>query len=257
MECVQRLCEIEKRKKKRINRKMGEIYMAVNTTNSKKYVGQAVCWFSNGRKWGSIKRWRNHVERSLRGICECRALENAIRKYGDESFTLLILEECPVEELNYWEDYYIREYDTIAPNGYNLMSGGGNGRIHHQETRAKMSETRTGKKHSETTKQRMSLAQMGKVVSVQTRQSIGQTSKYRNMSVQNKEKIQKALDELGIERLPMYIGYTLDRRYGRNVDVITVRVTPPKKFADKKRSLVEKIQLAIEYLQFHTQRSSV
>jgi group I intron endonuclease len=249
--------KLKKEKRKRINRKMGEIYMAVNTSNSKKYIGQAVCRFSNGRKWGATKRWKQHVARSLRGICECRALENAIRKYGDETFTLIILEECPVEELNYWEDYYIREYDTIAPNGYNLMGGGGNGRIHHQETRAKMSETRTGKKHSEVTKQRMRVAQLGKVVSAQTRQSIGQTSKYRNMSAQNKEKIQKALDELGIEQLPMYVGYTLDRRSGRNVDVITARVTPHKKFADKERSLAQKIQLAIEYLQFHTQRSSV
>jgi len=37
----------------------GEIYMITNTHTNKKYIGQAVCYLSNGRRWGTDKRWKN------------------------------------------------------------------------------------------------------------------------------------------------------------------------------------------------------
>lgn len=230
---------------------MGEIYMAVNIINSKKYIGQTVCKLSNGKKWGASKRWSRHLQCATKNTPECRALENAIRKYGDDNFVLIILEECTIDKLNYWEDYYIKEYNTISPKGYNLMTGGGNGRLHHIETKHKMSITRTGKKHSDVTKEKMKNSRLGTTLSLDTRIKIGKSSKYRNMSDKNRKKITEALITLNLEELPMYIGYTLDRRYNRNIDVITVRCKQPKKFADKNTTLVEKIQLAIEYLQFH------
>jgi hypothetical protein len=45
------LCEIDFYKILLYNRKkMGEIYMAINIINSKKYIGQAVSNLSNGKK---------------------------------------------------------------------------------------------------------------------------------------------------------------------------------------------------------------
>ena len=143
---------------------MGEIYIAINEKNNKKYIGQAVCQLSNGRKWGSIKRWENHVKKAQKNICECRLLENAIQKYNSHNFTIIIIKECPIHELNYWEDYYIKKFDTIAPNGYNLMTGGGNGRIHSQETKNRMSLSRIGKKHSDIVKKKIGLSQKNKKI---------------------------------------------------------------------------------------------
>lgn len=51
-------------------------------------------------------------------------MSRAIRKYGKESFNRTILEECPIEQLNEREKYYIAKYNTISPNGYNLTAGG-------------------------------------------------------------------------------------------------------------------------------------
>ena len=228
---------------------MGEIYVLTNKETEKKYIGQAVCYLSNGKKWGAIKRWQSHINRAMNNICECRLLENAIRKYGFNSFDILIIHTCPIEELNYWENFYIQEFNTITPNGYNLMTGGGNGRTHTQETKELMSKTRTGKLHSEITKQKIGIAHKGKEVMNITREKIGKTSKWRNISPENKEKIMEALKELNLTELPMYIGYSLDKRYDRNIDVITVRHPNinQKKFASKYNTLAEKIKLAIEY----------
>ena len=43
-----------------------------------------------------------------------------MRKYGLEVFTLTILEECSLEELNEREAYYIQTYNSLTPNGYNV-----------------------------------------------------------------------------------------------------------------------------------------
>lgn len=37
------------------------------------------------------------------------------------------MEECKINELNDKEIYYIKKYNTLFPNGYNVSSGGSNG----------------------------------------------------------------------------------------------------------------------------------
>jgi hypothetical protein len=88
-----------------------------------------------------------------------------------------------------------------------------------------------------------------KKVTEETKTLIGNTSKYRNMSEENKIKIKYALDKLGLKDLPMYIVFSIDKRYNRNVEVINVRVpnTKIKKFSVKNMLLEDKIRLAINY----------
>ena len=38
---------------------------------------------------------------------------------GIENYTIEILKTVDKDELNYWEDYYIKMYDTMYSNGYN------------------------------------------------------------------------------------------------------------------------------------------
>lgn len=53
------------------------------------------------------------------------AIHRAIRKYGKNHFYVEKICDCSSqEELNEKEVYYIKEFNSIAPNGYNLTTGG-------------------------------------------------------------------------------------------------------------------------------------
>ena len=89
------------------------IYIIKNTVNSKVYVGQAI----------------NPHRRFIQHLCNGnRLLDNypihlAINKYGKDKFYYEILEE-EVENYNEREEYWIKHYNSISPNGYNVLSGG-------------------------------------------------------------------------------------------------------------------------------------
>jgi hypothetical protein len=109
----------------------GEIYVLTCTVNNKKYVGQALHTKLNKGKYithGMIGRWKDHVwEASSKKYGQCKLLNNAILKYGKDSFKIERLTECKNQlELNIEEQYWIRKLNTIAPNGYNLSFGGTN-----------------------------------------------------------------------------------------------------------------------------------
>lgn len=57
---------------------------------------------------------------------KCPYFYKAIQKYGFKNFTVEILKDNLTEqEANYWEEYYIREWDATNPDiGYNLARGG-------------------------------------------------------------------------------------------------------------------------------------
>jgi group I intron endonuclease len=73
-------------------------------------------------------------------------LYNAIKKYGFDNFDVCLLDsEETKESLDLLECEYIKEYDCIS-NGYNLQSGGHNGK-HSEETKRKLSEMVKGNKN--------------------------------------------------------------------------------------------------------------
>ena len=88
------------------------IYKIQNLINNKVYIGQSI----------DIKtRWYKH---------KCAQddfyIHKALRKYGINNFSFEILEECSQEELNKKEKYYIQFYNSLIPNGYNMIEGGNN-----------------------------------------------------------------------------------------------------------------------------------
>lgn len=92
---------------------MGYIYM-YESPNGKKYIGQTITTI-NQRKKDSFGT----------GYSECTAFWNAICKYGGlENFTLTILKEADNNELDSLEQFYIKLYNTLVPNGYNIQLGG-------------------------------------------------------------------------------------------------------------------------------------
>lgn len=100
------------------------IYKVTNKINGKIYVGKSI----------DIKnRWSRHISESL--VSEKLWKENyrhirtpfhsAIRKYGEENFNWEVIEECPRDQLNDREKYWIKELFSNDRNvGYNVTMGG-------------------------------------------------------------------------------------------------------------------------------------
>lgn len=105
---------------------MGFIYQIRNTVNGKCYVGQT------RRRWVS-QRWSQHKNRPD-GI-----LKFAFASHGLDKFEFSVICEIPNEELNDREVKEIFERRTLAPNGYNLQTGG-NAFQHSEETKLRISE---------------------------------------------------------------------------------------------------------------------
>lgn len=108
---------------------LGQIYLIKNTTDGKGYVGQTVTHRKNREKYkpfGYQGRFKDHVSEALCNTKkkQCRYLNNAIRHYGKDIFTVNLLHTCVLSELDMWEKHYIIECNTMYPNGYNLTNGG-------------------------------------------------------------------------------------------------------------------------------------
>lgn len=117
---------------------MGFIYKITNTVNGKCYVGETI------RK-NPFNRWSGHKS-SIKCNKGCPALRNAFKTYGEENFTFEVIRECPDECRLAIEEYYIEQYDSIIPNGYNISHGGQQGGTfaghkHSEETKAKQAQT--------------------------------------------------------------------------------------------------------------------
>ena len=91
---------------------MGFIYKITNTVSKKCYIGETM-------QSNPEERWKGHQTAILRGA-GCPALGDAIRKYGVQQFTFEVLIICFDEDRFVYEREYIKKYNTIAPNGYNI-----------------------------------------------------------------------------------------------------------------------------------------
>lgn len=104
-----------------------EIYKIICKENNKCYVGQAVSHILNAGKYkrhGSFIRFNGHVSEAFSTKKnQCHYLNNAIRKYGHDGFIVEILDKCFVGESDKLEAYYIKECNSMFPNGYNLKLG--------------------------------------------------------------------------------------------------------------------------------------
>lgn len=110
---------------------MGLIYLL--QINNKSYIGQTKQTFEKRLK-GHRKTSKNPKDKSYD-----LPLYRAIRKYGWEDLTSEIIEDGIDDcDLNDREIYYIAEYNSMTPNGYNMTSGGNQAMICSDETREKM-----------------------------------------------------------------------------------------------------------------------
>ena len=94
---------------------MGYIYKIQNKTNNKIYIGKTV---------NTIReRWLEHLEDAKNG--DNSLLHKAIRKYGENGFYVVFVEQCSNDELNIKEIYYIALFrSNLSECGYNMTLGG-------------------------------------------------------------------------------------------------------------------------------------
>lgn len=109
-----------------------------------------------------MERFYQHIKRGF-------ILTEAIKKYGEKNFLIELIDEVQLAEKAYdLEMYYIKQYNTKSPHGYNLTDGGDGifGWEATDEYKKECSERvknlhkqkkvgMHGKKHSEKTKEKM------------------------------------------------------------------------------------------------------
>lgn len=116
-------------------RKHGYIYKHTNKLNGKTYVGQT--WQDPDRRWrkSGINSYKNQ-----------QAFYNALKKYGWDTFeSELIVAAFNELDLNYLEEYFINQYNSVVPNGYNLKSYSEGKETHSELTKSLISEKKKGK----------------------------------------------------------------------------------------------------------------
>lgn len=105
-----------------------QIYLVENQLNGKPYVGQTI---------------NPHLP-----IGHGRLLKVAYNKHGKDNFSYepICTGISLRQTLNYMERFWIGVFNSVAPNGYNLESGGSDGQHWTEERRKAHSEWRKGKK---------------------------------------------------------------------------------------------------------------
>lgn len=114
------------------------IYKFTNKFNRKIYIGR------------SLDIEKRYLEHTKYCINDGNYFHNALKKYGPDNFDFEVLIECPKENLNYWEQFYIKYYCSFE-NGYNQTLGGETtlGYHHTEETREKCRQANIGRHWSE------------------------------------------------------------------------------------------------------------
>lgn len=97
---------------------MGFNYKIVNTDNAKVYIGQT-------RKTVDA-RWYAH-KHAIKSGKGCPLLARAFNSHGADKFSIEMVEECEDDTLCEREVFYIKEFNSLAPHGYNADAGGKTG----------------------------------------------------------------------------------------------------------------------------------
>ena len=150
------------------------VYLRTNLVNGKQYVGQTKDFQKREKDWNClVNRYANFY------------LTEERKKYGLENFKTEILAEVDTRE-EAWdlEQKFVKELNTLFPNGYNKSYGGekSTGYKHSKKQKEIWSEKRKGthsspetewkkgttpwikgKRHSEESKEKNRLAHLGKI----------------------------------------------------------------------------------------------
>ena len=160
---------------------VGYIYLITDTTNGMKYTG----------------KHHYHIEGQLDPSYHgSGVIIKNIYKKRPETLKEEYVKTCySEEEMCSDEQYYIKFFKTLWPNGYNLTEGG-DGVIPCEETRKKISNSLKGKPKSEEQKKKLSEASKGKTMSEESKKKISNANKGKYRSDETKKKISEVKKKL-------------------------------------------------------------
>lgn len=180
--------------------KISGIYCIENLINNKKYIGQSKHLH---------QRWLIHYF-DLKNNLDSKHLQNSWNKYGGENFKFYVLVNCPIEDLDELEIFYIKElHSHESEHGYNLNFGGNSNRGLRvtDEFRKKMSiivgrgenHANFGKHWSEEIREKMSKAKIGKTATMETRKKLSEMRKGTVITEEAKMKL--SISQRGKKRI--------------------------------------------------------
>ncbi len=178
---------------------MGYIYKITNTKSNKCYIGET-------KEANPETRWKRHLNTISKGR-GCPALQDAVIKYGIENFKFEVLIICFDEDRFEYEKQYIKKYNSIVPNGYNILEGGlggggFKGKKHTPETLEKISKTSKGRLLSQESRNKISIGVKESMKSIDISKRMKESEKWKKavekkridgQSLEVKEKISKGL----------------------------------------------------------------
>ncbi len=143
----------------------GRIYRLTDTTNGKMYHGQTT-EENIERRWGAYRR------------LQCKGqikLYNALKAHGPENFLFEVIDTTPQDQpqLDEMEIKYIAKFDSMN-NGYNCDEGGGK---KSEETKRRLSESKSGSKNPQFGKRGDKSHNFGKKLSEETKYKISESRK--------------------------------------------------------------------------------
>ena len=170
---------------------VGYIYLNTDLKTGKQYAG----------------KHHYHIEGQLdpnyhgSGVLWTKVLKKRPKELIKEEYIKTCYSE---EEMCSDEQYYIKLFKTLYPNGYNLTEGG-EGCVASEETRKKMSLAQKGKHISEEQKKKLSIALKGRIMSDEHKKKIGEANKGRHHSEESKKKMSQTKKGLQSgEKHPMF-----------------------------------------------------
>ena len=169
---------------------VGYIYLITDTTNGMKYTG----------------KHHYHIEGQLDpNYHGSGTIIKNIYKKRPETLKEEYIKTCySEEEMCSDEQYYIKLFKTLWPNGYNLTEGG-EGCVASEETRKKMSLAQKGKQISEEQKKKLSVALKGRIMSDEHKKKIGEANKGKHHTEESKKKMSNSKKGLQSgEKHPMF-----------------------------------------------------
>lgn len=155
--------------------KIGYIYIIKNKKNSKVYIGQTTKTVEN--------RWKEHIYHASHNKRN-QLLYSAMRKYGIDNFYIEVLEIVKeTQSLDEREIFYINNYNSLSPNGYNMTNGGSlfkdDNPMYHEEIKNKVSEKLKGDLNPSKNpiiKEKIRQKALGKKISLETREKMSKNN---------------------------------------------------------------------------------
>ena len=149
----------------------GIVYVVTCTVNGKQYVGQTTRTLA--------RRWRDHTAKTNP---HCRALWNAIQKYGVGAFTVAAVDSGTDKmNLDAKEVEWVSRLGTLAPGGYNLTTGGGSSGNPSPETIELRRQALLGRVPTQETKDRIRDALVGRPLTQEHREALKVPKRNRSL----------------------------------------------------------------------------